>query len=139
MTATILINGWLIKDWHCKAKPVFDHMAISVIFVQLLYLPHTVLNNHFFNISSCSLNHGSPLLSICNSLEVINFPAFSVDELGNKSVTAWLSSKDWVRLGWKRTCKRRKILFFQDLKIRLDKPTRLSSVEMDFKLNTSHH
>ena len=53
----------------------------------------------FFKISTCSVNHLSPLLSICNSLDVITFTAFSVGELGNKSIKAWPSSKDCVKLG----------------------------------------
>ena len=49
--------------------------------------------------NTCSFNHGSPLFSICNSLEVITFTAFSVGELGNKSMKAWPSPKDCIRLG----------------------------------------
>ena len=61
-------------------------------------MPHTQ-QPVFGKKSTCSFNHWSPLLSISNSLEVIVFTAFSVGELGNKSIKAWLSSKGCIRLG----------------------------------------
>ena len=54
-----------------------------------------------------------------NCLEVILFTAVSVVELGNKSIKAWMSSKDCVRLGSSeiQAITKEKI-FFQDLKAR---------------------
>ena len=46
-----------------------------------------------------SLHHWSQSISSCNSLVVMLFTAFSVGELGNKSIKAWPSSKDCVKLG----------------------------------------
>jgi len=51
---------------------------------------------------------------------VITFTAFSVGELGNKSIKAWPSSKDCARLGSNgiEPEKSEKKLYFEDLKAR---------------------
>ena len=108
---------WFIRDWYCKENPVAGHLAISVTLVQL-YKCH-MLSNHYFEKCTYSFDHWSPLLSICTSLEVIIFTAFSVGASGNKSM-AWLSSKVCVRLGSggiePTIYKKGNKLFFQDLK-----------------------
>ena len=59
--------------------------------------PKTVFLSKFARKSS--LYHWSQSISSCNSLVVMLFTAFSVGELGNKSIKAWPSSKDCVKLG----------------------------------------
>ena len=57
------------------------------------------------------------MLSICDSLEVSLFIAVSVGELqvGSKSIKAWLSSKDCIRLrtSEKEPIKKDKIIIFR--------------------------
>ena len=72
----------LMRDWNCEEKPVVNHLAISVIFVQLCKC-HT-LNRHFLKQRTRPFDHWSLLLSICNSLEVITFTASNVDEKGTR-------------------------------------------------------
>ena len=124
---------WLISDWHCKEKPVVDNLSISVAFAQP-YKCH-ILSNHFLFFE----NHWSPLLSICNSLEVITFTAFSVGELRNKSTMAWPSPADCVRLGSSRIepTKRQKIILPRsDSKIELEDSPLWKLTGFNVKLNT---
>ena len=97
MIVIILLAGFIDKRWTLKGEPVVNHCILSVAFVQLYEC--YILNNHFWKKGARSINHWSPLLSICNSLNVITFTAFSVGELGNKLIKAWPSSMDCVKLG----------------------------------------
>ena len=131
----ILILVWFTRDWYCKENPVVDHLAISVTLVQLSKCH--MLSNHYFERSPCSFDHWSPLLSHCTSLEVIIFTAFSVGASGNKSIEAWLSSKDCVRLGSsgiEPTLQKKNILSRSESRISLE-----DSVETDwFQCHIEH-
>ena len=79
----------------------------------------TASSQPFLKKGTCSSNHSTPLLSICNSLYVIAFTAFSVGELGNKSIKAWPSSRDCVKLGSSgMEPEKKEKLSFEDLKAR---------------------
>ena len=95
-----------------------------------------------FEKSTCSFDHCSPLLSICTGLEMIIFTTFCDGESGNKSIKAWLPSKDCVRLGSsgiEPTLQKRKKLFSQDLKARYRCKSLWKLTDLNVILNISNH
>ena len=148
------------KSIHRGLKPYFDMFSPivtrqegSTLFNTLSILCHfqycvqTVNSFTVLRFSRHQSSVWSPLLSICNSLEVIMFTALCVSELGNKYINFSLalpSSKDCIRLGstWNKTYKEGKKYCLKVWK--QDTTRRLSSVETDWfvkltvKLDTSH-
>lgn len=116
MIAVILITDLVDERLAFQEKPVVDRLLTFSHICPAVRIPHL---NHLLKKKYMSLQSLISLLSICNSLEVITFTAFRVGELGNKSIKAWPSSKDWVRLGSSGIEPTRKEKFsFENLKAR---------------------
>ena len=107
---------WLIRDWHFECWSL-GHLSHTV----QLYKCHMLSNWHYFD-----TKYLVPLITDLHCFLFVpvwkwSSSLHSVAESGNKSIKAWLSSKDCVRLGSRRkepTLPERKKLFFQDQKTR---------------------